>query len=229
MQNDTIQDDAQKVFDTVKNGGVAIFPVTVGYAIVGHREQAIRKIYTAKQRSFSKPCGMFGNWELFNEVSEVGNREREIVRTITQDYNLPFSVVAPFRTEHPIFQKLDRFVIENSTKAGTLDLLMNAGPLHDAIAAQSHERQLAVFGSSANKSLTGSKFQLQDVEAPVRDVADLTIDYGLCQYHNPQGRGSTIIDLSNYRTIRVGCVYDEICSIVKRHFDIDFKAIMAGD
>ena len=105
---------------------------------------------------------------------------------------------------------------------------MNAGPLHDEIARLARENNFAVVGSSANRSLTGSKFVFEDIEAQVRDVADITIDYGLVPYHNDKGLGSSIIDLVSYETIRVGCVYDQICDIIKDGFDIDLKAITAA-
>jgi tRNA A37 threonylcarbamoyladenosine synthetase subunit TsaC/SUA5/YrdC len=212
--------DARRVFDTAADGGVSIFQVDVGYAIVGNAEPAIRKIYEAKERSFSKPCGMFGNWDMFNSFIEIDDRARDVVSTIIHDNKLPFSIVAPFNAQHPIFANLTDFVIGNSTKAGTIDLLMNAGPVHDEIARLSLENLMPVLGSSANTSMTGSKFRLEDVEQPVRDAADLQIDYGLCKYNNDRGLGSSIIDLSDYSTIRVGCCYDQIREILREKFDI---------
>lgn len=132
---------------------------------------------------------MFGSWDMFNDVIEVGERERKVVGTVIHDYGLPLSIVGAFRHDHAMFRGLAPFVIENATKAGTLDLLMNAGPLHDAVAALSRARQLAVLGSSANRSLSGSKFRLEDVEPEVRAAAAVALDYGLCKYHNPNGLG----------------------------------------
>ena len=218
-----IERDAARVLDTVQGGEIAIFPVDVGYAIVGNAEAAIRRIYDAKQRSFAKPCGMFGSWEMFNAFIKVGAREKEIVRTVLFDHDLPLSIVAPFDAAHPIFAKLAGFVIENATKAGTIDLLMNAGALHDEVARLSLERLTPVLGSSANTSLTGSKFRLEDVEQPVRAAAALQIDYGLCKYRNDGGLGSSIIDLSDFSTIRVGACYDQLRSIFREKFDIQLS------
>ena len=223
-----VKEDAARVFEVIRGGGVAIFPVSVGYAIVGHEEEAVKRIYNAKERSFDKPCGNFCDWQLFNEVIEVPDLGREVVRTITKDHDLPFSTVSPFRADHPIINSLAPFALQNSTKAGTMDMLLNAGPLHDEIARLARENSYAVVGSSANVSLTGSKFVFQDIEDQVRDVADITIDYGLVPYHNDQGLGSTIIDLISYETIRVGCVYDRICDILLDSFEIDLKGIMAA-
>ncbi len=228
FEGQPIKEDAARIFETVRNGGVAIFPVSVGYAIVGHEDEAIRRIYKAKERSFEKPCGNFGDWQLFNELLDVTKQAREMVRVITQDHDLPFSVVGPLRAEHPLARGLPPFTFKNATKAGTMDVLLNAGPLHDEIARLARENAYGVSGSSANVSLTGSKFVLQDVQDQVRDIADIQIDYGLVPYHNDRGLGSTIVDLENFETIRVGCVYDRIAEIVQNTFDIDLKAIMAA-
>jgi len=158
----------------------------------------------------------------------MGERERDIVDAVINKHDLPFSVVAPFRQDHPMIQGFDPFVMKNSTKAGTLDMLLNAGGLHDELIKLSIEHQFAVVGSSANISLTGSKFRLADVDAPVFEAADVTIDGGTCKYQNPDGRSSTIIDLSNFKTIRVGVCYDKICDVIREGFDVDLKAIMAG-
>jgi tRNA A37 threonylcarbamoyladenosine synthetase subunit TsaC/SUA5/YrdC len=223
-----ITQDAARVFDVIRGGGIAIFPVSVGYAIVGHEEDAVQRIYSAKERSFNKPCGNFCDWQLFNEAIEVPQLGRDVVRSITQKHDLPFSIVAPFHQDHPVVQSLAPFALANSTLAGTMDMLLNAGPLHDEIARLARENNYAVVGSSANVSLTGSKFRFSDIDPQVRDVADITIDYGLCPYHNPDGLGSTIIDLISYQTIRLGCVYQQICEILLDEFEIDLKAITAA-
>jgi len=223
-----VKEDAHRIFEVIKGGGVAIFPVSVGYAIVGHEEEAVQRIYNAKERAFTKPCGNFCDWTLFNEAIEVPDQGRNIVNTIIHKHNLPFSIVAPFKANHPVIQSLPPFAFKNSTLAGTMDMLLNAGPLHDEIARLARENSYAVVGSSANKSLTGSKFIFQDIEDQVAKVADITIDYGLVPFHNDKGLGSTIVDLISYETIRVGAVYDRICEILLKEHRIDLKAITAA-
>ncbi len=212
--------DAKRVFEVLEAGGIAVVPLDIAYAIFGGTGDAIRRIFEAKGRSFTKPNGMLGDFELFSELHIVGERERAIVQAVTGDYGLPLSVVAPFRTDHPIFKGLDAFAMERSTKIGTLDLLLNAGPLHRELAALSRERARPVLGSSANRSLTGSKFRLQDVDPEVRSVADIEIDYGLCRYANPLGVSSTIIDLKTFQVHRYGACFDQIADILARGFNI---------
>ena len=210
-----------ELLDVISGGGIAIVGLDVTYAIVGHTEAAIRRMFAAKERSFEKPCGMFSNWDLFNEVQIVGQRECDVLRSVIFDHDLPMSTVAPFRADHPIFRDVAPFVLANSTKAGTIDMLFNAGDFHNEMTRQSLERMTPIFGSSANASLKGSKYRLEDIEAPVRAAADMLIDGGLSKYHNTDGRASSIIDMRTFKTVRIGVCYERLCEIFKKEFAID--------
>lgn len=212
--------DADRVFAVLEQGGIAIVPLDIAYGIFGGTGSAIRRIFEAKGRSFTKPNGMLGDFQLFTELHLVGERERAIVHAVTEEYGLPLAVVAPFRQDHPIFSSVDAFAMERSTKIGTLDLLLNAGPLHRELTRLSRERARPVLGSSANRSLSGSKFRLEDVDAEVRAVADVEIDYGLCRYANPRAVSSTIIDLKTFEVHRYGACFDQIADVLKRGFAI---------
>lgn len=216
--------DAERVFDVLQAGGVAVVPLDVAYAVFGGSGEAIRRIFQAKGRSLAKPNGMMADFALFSELHLVGERERDMVRAVTEDYGLPLSVVAPFRADHPIFAAVDAFTMERSTKIGTLDLLLNAGPLHREICTLSRERLRPVLGSSANRSLTGSKYRLEEVDPEVRAIAAIEIDYGLSRYANASGISSTIIDLKTFEVHRHGVCFEQIADILKRHFAIDLPA-----
>lgn len=213
--------DAERVFEVLQGGGVAVVPLDVAYAVFGGNGDAIRRIFEAKGRSFAKPNGMMADFGLFSELHVVGQRERDIVRAVTDDYGLPLSVVAPFRADHPIFAAADSFTMERSTKIGTLDLLINAGPLHREICRISREQRRPVLGSSANRSLTGSKYRLQDVDPEVRNIADIEVDYGLSRYANARGISSTIINLMTFEVHRHGVCFDQIADVLKRYFAIE--------
>ncbi|MBM3491063.1 MAG: hypothetical protein FJX68_11550 [Alphaproteobacteria bacterium] len=223
-QEQSLAQAAEACLDRIAAGGIVIVPLDVAYAIVGNAAEAIARIFAAKQRSFDKPSGCFANWDLFNEIQICGPRERDVVRAVVLDHDLPLSTVAPFRRDHPFLAGLAPFALEHSSKAGTLDMLMNAGAFHNAMAALSAARQLPVLGSSANTSLTGSKFRLAEVDAKVRQAADLEIDGGPSKYANPEGVSSTIIDLRDFKTVRKGVCYDAIARILKRDFKIDLYA-----
>ena len=217
--------DAGRMLDTIAAGGVVVFPVDVGYAIVGNTEDAIARIFSAKQRSFEKQCGMFTSREMFEALAVCSDRDRALVDVVTRRHGLPLSVVTPYRAEHPFFEGLTPLTRERSSRKGTIDMLMNAGALHEAVASGSWARRLPVLGSSANQSLSGSKYRLEDVEAPVRAAADLVIDYGATKYSHPDGMGSTIIELGTLKPIRRGIVFDRICDITRETTGIDPRGV----
>ena len=222
MTDYDFKNDAARVVDAVEAGGVGIVPLDVAYAITGNSEEAMRRIFTAKNRSFDKPSGMLSNWQLFNDIQICGERERAVVDCVINKHNLPMSTVAPFRADHPLFAGVAPFVIANSSKAGTLDMLLNAGALHDELVNQALAR--------GNTSLQGSKYRLEDIEAPVREAADIALDHGTSKYANDEGRSSSIIDLRDFKTIRIGVNYERICEILLDEFAIDLVANgMAGD
>jgi tRNA A37 threonylcarbamoyladenosine synthetase subunit TsaC/SUA5/YrdC len=195
-----LERDVSEMMDVITSGGIAIFPLDLTYAIVGHRPDAIRRIFAAKARSFDKPCGMFGSWRLCRELHDVPSEKHEIVRILVEEEQLPFSVVAPFRPQQP--------------------LVINGGYWLDEVARQSIQRNVAVFGSSANRSLNGSKYRLEDIEPEVREVADVSFDYGLSKYSTPLGLSSTIIDLGDFSVVRVGHRFDELVATLAHRFGI---------
>jgi tRNA A37 threonylcarbamoyladenosine synthetase subunit TsaC/SUA5/YrdC len=213
--------DARCLVDTLQSGGIALFQVDVGYAIVGNHEAAIERIFAAKQRSYDKPCGMFSNWQMVQDLAILGTREYDMVDTVIHRYDLPLSIVTPYRVDSAFFRGLTPTARLRSSRTGTIDMLLNAGQLHDAVAQESYGRRTPVLGSSANRSLTGSKYSLGDVEQEVRDAADLVLDYGPTKYTHPEGMGSSIIELPSGRALRRGIRFEEICDILARHFDVD--------
>lgn len=219
---------ATQVLHVLADGGIAVVPLDVAYAVLATHGEAIERIFAAKRRSTTKPNGMMGNWDVFTELHLVGRRERDIVAAVTKDFDLPLSVVAPFRADHPLIRATDPFALERSTKLGTLDLLLNAGPLHQALARQGLERCQPVLGSSANVSLTGSRFRLEDVEREIRAAADIEIDHGLVKYANDTGISSTIIDLTTFEVHRHGVCFDQIADVLRRWFSIDLAPPPAG-
>jgi tRNA A37 threonylcarbamoyladenosine synthetase subunit TsaC/SUA5/YrdC len=214
-------EQAAQAVELVRGGGVAIVPTDVCYVMIGHGKVALERIYAAKNRSLGKPSGAFGNLALFNELHVVNERARDMVRALVVDHDLPVSVVAPFRKDHPMFQRLDGFVKRRAVLGGTLDILLNAGVFHDEMTRIAHEKSLLIVGSSANLSLTGAIFRLDEVNKAVRAAADFEVDGGPSKYANDDGLSSTIIDLRRLETIRPGVCYDRIREVLRRDFAVE--------
>ena len=221
---DTIQADALKCFRIMKAGGVAVLPLSVSYAIFAHTARGVERIYELKQRAQTKPNGVIGNWDIFSEVMQTTPRDRDLVRCITLDHDLPLSVIAPFRGDHDWLRTVEHGGLRRSTKGNTMDLLLNAGPLHNALARMSWESAAPLMGSSANVSLTGSKFDLADVQESLKAGCDIVLDYGTSRYANAHAIGSTIIELPSWRVLRWGGCFEQQAELVLRHFDVALPA-----
>ncbi|GMR22967.1 MAG: hypothetical protein BMS9Abin37_1352 [Acidobacteriota bacterium] len=224
VPEDQLRGDVDQVMQAIARGGVALVPLDIAYAIIAATPQGIRKIFDAKNRSYDKPSGMFANWEMSAEIHILEEEKRRMIREVVEEEKIPFSVVAPFRGDHPLLQAADPFVLDASSKAGTLDMLLNAGQFHDEIARQSVLRNLPVFGSSANTSLTGSKYRLADIDAPVREAGDVAFDYGRSMYANENGLSSTIIDFRDFSIVRRGVVFDRLEAVFRDRFGVELSA-----
>src|SRR6266446_6986219 len=172
-----VKSDAARLLDTVTRGGVGIFATDVGYAIIGNGESAIARIFACKQRSFDKACGMFSSWDMFVALAGVGERERAIVDTVIHEHRLPLSVVTPYKVDHPFFSRLTSLTRERSSRGDTIDMLLNAGALHDEIARLDWARHVLMLGPSANRSLSVSKFMFLSKEPAVIDDSTLFLHY----------------------------------------------------
>jgi tRNA A37 threonylcarbamoyladenosine synthetase subunit TsaC/SUA5/YrdC len=218
-----LQADIARLFEALAAGGIGLVPLDVAYAVIATTPSGIRRIFDVKKRSYEKPSGMFGNWRMSRDIHVMDDRRHAMVQEIVEQEKVPFSVVAPFRANHAMFGAVDPFVLQNSSKGGTLDMLLNAGQFHDAIAEGSLARGVAVFGSSANVSLTGSKYRYQDVDQPVRDAAAIHFDYGQSKYAHPDGLSSTIIDFTDFSVIRVGHRFDQLKNAFASRFGVTLK------
>ena len=211
--------DAERAFQVMKQGGIAILPNDVGYSLIAAHGPALRRIFDTKRRAPTKLNAMLGNDDLHLELHRVSDRGRAIVQAITQDYDLPLGLIAPCDADHPLLRKLDPDTYERSTKDNTLLMLLNSGPFHAAITQMSLREQTLLFGSSANLSLHGTKFSVEDIEPEILAIADVTINYGLMKYH-PWQASSTLLDCETLQVVRFGSCYENIQDILKRHFNV---------
>ena len=220
MARPDIAGDARRAFDIIAAGGVGILPMDVGYTALGGCAEALQRIFEAKRRAPSKLNAMVADREIHRDIHIVDERGAEIVACITEDYELPLGAIAPARMGHPLLAKLSGAAIEASQKDGTIVMLLNAGPFHREICRLSREEGHPLFGSSANLSLAGTKFRIEDIEPEIMDIADIVIDHGLRKYH-PYKASSTLLNVMTLEVVRFGSCYELIVDILERHFGIE--------
>ncbi|MCC7272902.1 MAG: Sua5/YciO/YrdC/YwlC family protein [Alphaproteobacteria bacterium] len=214
-----VEGDAARAFTVLEQGGIAIMPNSIGYSIVGGSGASLRRIFETKKRAASKRNAMVGNHAIHAELHDCGTRGREIVTAITGDYDLPLGCLAPCRMDHPMLRPLDAETLEASTRDATLVILLNAGRFHEAITRMSHRARFPLLGSSANLTLGGTKFRVEDIEPEILAIADVVIDHGLQRYH-PYGASSTLLNVETLEVVRFGACYEDIAYILKRHFGV---------
>lgn len=219
---DFVREDAQRAFEVLHQGGVALLPMDVGYSLIGGSTAALRRIFETKGRAPSKLNAMLGHMPIARALYTLGTRGWEVLEAITLAYGLPLGAVGPCNLEHPLLQAMDDTGLEMSTHEGTLCMLVNAGPFHEAICELSLAHQHPLFGSSANLSLHGTKFRVEDIEPEIIAIAGVVIDHGLRKYHH-YGASSTLLDLESLEVLRHGACFELIADIVRRHFGVALR------
>ena len=223
VNEEQLRRDVASALDCARDGGVIIIPNDFGYGIAGFQPAALEKAFIAKNRPHSKPCGMFGTWQMSAEIHRLPAEKHAMIRYIVAEENLPLAVVAPIDTSHPLIRATPARSVELSSKNGTMDMVMNGGPWHEEMARQCIERGMPVYGSSANRSHTGTKYRLQDIEPEVLASAEMCFDYGTSRYATPKGLSSTVIDMTDLSVIRIGHCFDRIRAAFKARFNVELK------
>ncbi len=227
MGSSTLTDDAARAFEVLQAGGIAILPMSVGYSLIGGSAKALKTIFDAKGRTDSKLNAMLGDMTLHRELHDIDDRGREIARVLVEDYDLPLGAIAPANMDHPILQNMEADALTGSSKDGSVLMLLNAGPFHRQICRLSREALHPLFGSSANLSLSGTKFRIEDIEPELLDIADIVIDHGLRPYHLYRA-SSTLLNLETMDVVRYGACFELIADVLARHFNIKLSSPPAG-
>lgn len=212
--------DAQRAFDIMKAGGIAILPNDTGYALCSSTTEALRRIFIAKGRGDHKRNAMLADLDTQRTMHRLDWRGQAMVDALVNDHDLPLGVLGPVNPDHPQFRSLDPELRKASSAAGTVALLVNAGTFHKEICRLSREQQVPILGSSANISGTGTRFRVEDIPEELKELADITIDHGLRRGHIYK-RAGTIINFNTMQVIRMGAHYEMISEVLRRWFDVE--------
>ncbi|KAJ5200849.1 hypothetical protein N7491_008346 [Penicillium cf. griseofulvum] len=213
------KDDARAVFEVLKRGGIAIIPMSVGYGITAIDPDAIDRIFRTKRREPHKRHAMVGSYFLHQDIHVLPPKEAGIVKLLTVDLDLPLGVVAPYRLDHPIIQKLPPNILAQSIVEDTLAILVNGGDLLDELSRLATLEKIPLMGSSANITSKGAKIIVEDIEPEILKVADIVLDYGRQQSHHPRA-SSTMINFRTMKVVRYGACYDVVQDALWRFYGI---------
>ena len=65
--------DAERAFQVIRQGGIAILPNDVGYSLIAAQGPALRRIFDTKRRAPTKLNAMLGNDDLHRELHRVSD------------------------------------------------------------------------------------------------------------------------------------------------------------
>jgi tRNA A37 threonylcarbamoyladenosine synthetase subunit TsaC/SUA5/YrdC len=215
--------DAARAFAALEAGGIAVVPNDIGYSVLGGSAAALRRIFRTKGRRASKRNALVANAAWHDALHMCSTRGREIVQAITVDYDLPLGCIAPYRRDHPAILACDGETVADSSQGGTIAMLLNAGRFHAALTALSYAGGKLLFGSSANLTLTGTRFCVEDIPPEITGIADVVIDHGLQRYH-PYAASSTLLDVETLEVVRHGSCFADIAYVLRRHFGVMLPA-----
>jgi tRNA A37 threonylcarbamoyladenosine synthetase subunit TsaC/SUA5/YrdC len=213
--------DAKRIFDVIMAGGLAIMPTDIVYGLLTANTAAAERTVQLKQRASYKRHGLLGSSDMSREIQILDKRARDMVELITVDFDLPMSVIAPVRTDHPVIRSIDPETFRRASVDGTMSMVHNNGRLSNEMGRLSLEHETAFYGSSANLTGTGAKYRVEDVQQPLLDAADIIVDYGTCKYHRYAPRSSTMINFQSMTVIRIGVAYELISALLSRYFGFE--------
>ncbi|KAF7550233.1 hypothetical protein G7Z17_g5841 [Cylindrodendrum hubeiense] len=216
-----VQSDALSIFNVLQAGGVALVPTEVGYALLASSAEAIQKAFAAKRRRPGHAQGVIGTYQLHRALHLLHDEKLEMIRTLHQDLDMSFGIVAPFRADHPVLQQLTPATLANTIKDRTLGIFIGGGSLLAELGRLNDEVGQLVLGSSANLTGTGQKFRIEDIDQEIKDAADIIVDYGLQRYHIYGGRPSTIIDFEHMKALRIGSSYELLRERLHKYWGVE--------
>jgi tRNA A37 threonylcarbamoyladenosine synthetase subunit TsaC/SUA5/YrdC len=221
LPNIDIKADAKRVFEVLTQGGLAIIPADIGYAIIATEPTALERAFVTKQRKPHKRHAMVGSYALHQRLHELPEREAGMVKLLCNDLDIPLGVIAPLRMNDPIIQKLGQETLARSSVDGTLAMLVNGGKLQEEISRLATEADLPLMGSSANMTGKGTKSLVEEIEPEIIAAADIIIDYGKRKYSVPR-TSTTMINFKNMELIRFGACYDVVRYTMQRYYGIEY-------
>ncbi len=209
VELDVLLAEADKAFEVIRAGGLALIPADIGYGFLGHSLASIRKMYALKDRRYDNPCITVGNLDGIASLALLPDRALlEWLADISARTTL--AVVVQVKRESPLVASLDPWVYEHANERGTMAIFLNPGPFVERMVMRAYEAEMILVGSSGNASGTGNNYRFEDVPQAIRDGVDYRFDAGPMRHENERRMATTIVNLTNFTLRRLGVAHQEI-------------------
>jgi tRNA A37 threonylcarbamoyladenosine synthetase subunit TsaC/SUA5/YrdC len=78
-------EDARRVYNVLKRGGIAIVYMRNAYAIMSGTDSALQKVYTAKKRSLSRPSGLVANAKTHQKLHILSSKKKILLKNFLKN------------------------------------------------------------------------------------------------------------------------------------------------
>lgn len=200
---------ADRAYDVVRAGGLALVPADIGYGFLGHSGDSMRRMYELKGRPLSNPCIVAANLATLRRVARPGDPALlDWVAGIAREQTI--AVVVAIDEDAPEIHALHPWARQQAVTAGTVALFLNTGAFVERMIARAEQDGMLLIGSSGNRSGTGNNYRFGDVPADIRAGVDFACDLGPMRHRNDARLATTIVNLTRFTVRRVGVGCDAI-------------------
>jgi tRNA A37 threonylcarbamoyladenosine synthetase subunit TsaC/SUA5/YrdC len=206
-----IERDAQRIYETISRGGLALVPTDVGYGLVAMEESGVQRLYELKGRPLTKPCVTVANAAIFDDLV-LQSTIRADVRTWIADAvtRTPLALIGSINPHSTLLASMSPYVKSQATHCGTIATFQSAGQLVQRIADLALADGRLIVGSSANHSGTGNNYRFEEVPEAMRSDVNIALNYGPAWYASDEKMATTILDLRTGKFQREGVNFARI-------------------
>ncbi len=203
------EEELSGALKSLKNDGLILVKGDIGYGLFGTSEQAIRKMYSLKNRIYSNPCIVIANLMVLKEIADIPHQKilEWIERTAAWT---TLAVVLPVRKKSRLLNTLPSWVYNQTVTKDTVAAFLNTGPYLEELIQRAYKQDVIFVGSSANPSSHGNIYDFAELpEAFISDV-DFYVNHGRAKYANEQRLATTIVNFANWSIKRRGVNWEQI-------------------
>jgi len=192
LTEDNEQESVRTAADTIKNGGLVIYPTETSYGIAADatNEEAVKKVFKVKNRPFSKPIPIIiDSIERMEKCGVLGERSRFIAEKFMPG---------------PLTLIIDKKGLPDVLNPKEIAFRISSHPIAFKL---SKSTGCPITSTSANLSGEPPLYRVDDVITVFRGKVDVILDYG----DLPKIKPSTIADLraETVKIIREGPISEE--------------------
>lgn len=195
FESQEIENNEQIIRDVFENGGLIIYPTETFYGIGANpfNEEALKKIFSAKEREQTKPIPLIAaNENIVESICTVTEFDEKLIRNFWPG---PLTLILKVKRRFP----------EKIAKSGKVAIRVSSNPIATKVARICGGLITSTSCNTSNEPPTRS---IQEIPERIKNLTDIIIDN---IYPLSQDKPSTIVEIYQGRIniIREGVIRGE--------------------